>query len=975
MFVHMKKIKLLFLLAFLAQAATAQQNFTSIQLEPTVAYLRLKGYNARMARLLFHEGTNGTAGVAHLFFNGQQDSISIPAGVSTFELPLPGGDISKETQLEVRYCTAGRQYSARCIVAPARMWTVYILPHSHVDVGYTNTQEKILGIHMANIDTAISLAERTQQYPAEARFQWNTEAMWVIDRYLAQADDAKKARFWDAVHKGWIHMDGSYGNINTSATSAIQQIHQFQKGARLAKEHGIDMHSMMQVDVPGASWGLAAQSDITGIHYFLSGPNGGDRIGFADTWRDHPFYWQSPSGEQKLLFWQCSPYSIGYLIKGSKIPNFFTVDVPKPYYTGHPDEKFLNPFLFDYLSGLEKKPFPYDMTLLTWAISDNAPIDPELPDAIRNWNERYASPRLVITSVPQFFHDLEQKWKDRIPVQQGDYTEFWTDGIASAARETAINRNAADELQNAVAIWALRNKPAFPANTFDTALTNMVMFNEHTWGAYNSVWDPQAPGVATQWAYKKAFADHAKSMADSLLQLSTTDAGTVGAAGTTGTTSVASITGTTGTAISNAVDIYNALGQIRTSLVLIPAALSKAGDKVLDNHGKPVPSQRLSSGELAVLVQQIAPFSKERFTIHAGKAYAKGGANATAHGMQNGIYSIAIDSVTGNISSLTKNGINANLADSAGLNGYAYLPGDSLSKIVYNGPAHVTIKEKGPLVATLTITSSAPGANSLEREITLVAGEDEIRLTNTIDKKAIGEKEGVHFLFPFKVPGAQVRYSIPAGSITAEADQLPNTNRNWYTVQRWVDVSNGQFGVTWSTPDAPLFQIGGITTDGLLGSLGDSPKWIRYMEQRPFIASWVMNNLWHTNFRHDQSGLTTFRYTIQVHGAYNPLQANQQGLNTHQPLVVQAASGPATEKLFFNISSADAYVENIQPARDGNGVILQLVNAADHPTSVALSPDNLQVSKTNILEENTGQQANRFDLPGKGVYLIRVSAR
>lgn len=77
---------------------------------------------------------------------------------------------------------------------------------------------------------------------------------------------------------------------------------------------------------------------------------------------------------------------LGYKLKGTKIPNFFTIEDPKPYYTGHPSDNFLNPYIFEYLSGLEQNNFPYDMSILTWAMSDNAPIDPELPDAVKAWN-------------------------------------------------------------------------------------------------------------------------------------------------------------------------------------------------------------------------------------------------------------------------------------------------------------------------------------------------------------------------------------------------------------------------------------------------------------------------------------------------------------------------------------------------------------------------------------------------------------
>jgi len=87
------------------------------------------------------------------------------------------------------------------------------------------------------------------------------------------------------------------------------------------------------------------------------------------------------------------------------------------------------------------------MTILTWAMSDNAPVDPELPDAVKAWNEHFASPQLVICSTSQFFRDFENRYKDSIPTIEGDYLEYWTDGVASAAKETAEARQLSDRLK------------------------------------------------------------------------------------------------------------------------------------------------------------------------------------------------------------------------------------------------------------------------------------------------------------------------------------------------------------------------------------------------------------------------------------------------------------------------------------------------------------------------------------------------
>jgi len=50
----------------------------------------------------------------------------------------------------------------------------------------------------------------------------------------------------------------------------------------------------------------------------------------------------------------------------------------------------------------------------------------------------------------------------------------------------------------------------------------------------------------------------------------------------------------------------------------------------------------------------------------------------------------------------------------------------------------------------------------------------------------------------------------------------PARCKNYFTVQRWVDISNDNLGVTWATLDAPLIEIGAITCDPRDKSVGGS---------------------------------------------------------------------------------------------------------------------------------------------------------
>src|SRR5207244_2471381 len=74
---------------------------------------------------------------------------------------------------------------------------------------------------------------------------------------------------------------------------------------------------------------------------------------------------------------------------------------------------------------------------------------------------------------------------------------------------------------------------------------------------------------------------------------------------------------------ANAIDIVNSLTWPRSEMVRIPAKLSTAGDRVTDDRGNIVPSQRLKSGGIAILVKDIPPISSRRFIICPGASPSK----------------------------------------------------------------------------------------------------------------------------------------------------------------------------------------------------------------------------------------------------------------------------------------------------------------------------------------------------------------
>jgi hypothetical protein len=85
-------------------------------------------------------------------------------------------------------------------------------------------------------------------------------------------------------------------------------------------------------------------------------------------------------------------------------------------------------------------------------------------------------------------------------------------------------------------------------------------------------------------------------------------------------------------------------------------------------------------------------------------------------------------------------------AQGNGLNEFLYVDGLNAREALKTSGARITIKERGPLVASFAITSRPPGCNALTQEVRVVNGLGRVDVINTIDKENIRSEAPVDFL-------------------------------------------------------------------------------------------------------------------------------------------------------------------------------------------------------------------------------------
>lgn len=923
-----------------ADGVTGAPVLPGIRLEalPSVqAVLRTPAGPRQTLRL---RATNLGPAAHHVFtVEGQAKPFDLKTGAQTLEFAIP--PVKRRTTLIVRDDAGGR---SSVVVAPVRPWTILLFPHAHVDVGYTDLQSEVERRHRQNLFDALQVARESASNPPESRYRYNIEASWVLDRFLRTASPAERAEVQEGLRRGDLAVTGGYANELTAAMRPEEMMQAYRESRRLEDEFGIRIDTASQTDVPGVSWGDVTALRQAKIDNLVLMPNGGDRIGGILGLTDHPFWWIGPSGRDRVFVWPLVTYGMAHGIRS------FDGNRERIFRSADPTKRFIDGYLFPLLAQYVRQNYPYDLIGLPWSLTDNSPIDGDVPAAVKAWNAKYVYPEVRISTLSDGCREFKRRYGEKIPAKRGDLTPYWEDGTGSSAAETGMNRASADRLVQAATLDAIRDPRAYRPDAFLDAWRDVLLYTEHTWGAYNSISEPDSPFVKAQWATKQAFATDADVASKALL-------GPV-------------VTGPE-------FDVVNTESWPRTDLVTLSVAQSATGDRVVDAAGKPLPSQRLRTGELAVLVPNVPAFGAVRLHCESGDAFVGGErVSATPAGLSGRNVSLQIDPNTGAIRSWRQDGREW-VASGKTLDAVSYLLGTDLHK--QQGPTYVRqeIVEPGPLVASVRSSASLPGTKGLTQEVRLVAGLGRLEVEDRLDKVAIRQKEAVHIGFPFDVPDGQVRIDTPWAVVRPEFDQLPGANKNWFCTQRFVDVSNDRYGVTLTSLDAPLVEVGGITAN-LLGSV-ELDEWRKRVEPTQTVYSWALNNHWHTNYRADQEGILRFRYALTPHGPYAGDVATRYGTEPSQPLLVCPASGPVSTPL-LTLSDPRVIVTSLSPSADGKAFIVRLYGASGKDRWVTLrwrdgATGNTSLGNTSLSDvtQRIGRPLHGPVLaPGNGVVTLRV---
>ena len=191
---------------------------------------------------------------------------------------------------------------------PERTWTVYLIQHSHTDIGYTQMQSRIGRHHVAFLDQAIEIAKQVSTNPSLSGFRWTNECFWSVEEWLKANSPARIDELVECIRAGAIGLSATYLHFNELIDDELLRaaIH---RAVSFARAHDLPLDTALSADINGFSWGYSqalVEAGITNLVTSIHSHHGLAPFGR----RQYPFFWETPSG-QELFVWSGEHYQMG----------------------------------------------------------------------------------------------------------------------------------------------------------------------------------------------------------------------------------------------------------------------------------------------------------------------------------------------------------------------------------------------------------------------------------------------------------------------------------------------------------------------------------------------------------------------------------------------------------------------------------------------------------------------------------------
>jgi hypothetical protein len=896
---------------------------------PTIFYRQSSGHLVETVDGFLRFNRAVPAGHATLVVNGERYNANIPAtgdaGEERLKFEVPEWQGTTAARLEI---SAGARRTFNLSLTAERKWTIFVVPHTHVDIGYTDYQGKVAETQAT---TLVEAAQMIEKYPD---FRFATDGSWNLQQLLDTRSQARRDQILGLIRAGKIGLPADYFNLLTGYASLETLYRSLYYSKSLSREFGLPFNYATTTDVPSYTGAYPSVLASAGIKYWAVGGNQDRATVLAnEQWNEKsPFLWEGPDSA-KVLFW----YSRGYAQIGS-------------VFGGDPQNESIYESLPLFLAPYEKPDYKPDAALIYGAQAENTDLHPYLATFVTTWNQSFAFPKLQYATFGDFFSYIDRNYATKLPTYKGDMGPYWEDGIGSDAYYAAEDRqNQSDALSSEVVstVSHLVNPDAHPPKAeLDDAWNKILLFAEHTWTAGRSISQPDSEETVKQLEVKDNYATQARFDLEDIANRSM---------------------GQLAHHIhipAKTLVVFNTLNWKRDALM--EADLNKNEELYDLTTQSFIPFEVLSERENFVHVRFLAPdlppVGYKCFQIRtAANSSSPRSTVDTNPVIENKYYRITVDPGTGAVESIVDKELGREMVDHHSpykFGQYLYVTGgdpkgDGLTRMIHPFQAlpiaeltiHPATKgeylgmEKTPWGHSVKLRSSDVNTPAIKLEILLYDNQKRIDFNFTVEKSYTTAKEGAYFAFPTAIQSPEFAYATQQSWVDPAHDLLKGASLEWFNIQKWMAIHDS--GMT----------IGIVPLDASLASFGDINRGLwpsEFDPKTPTLFSYTMNNYWHTNYRAGQSGTFTFRYVLTSAKDFDPSSLSRLGWESMEAPAMDSVINqdkvgnpdeplPAEGTSFLKIDNPNVALITWKVAEDGLGTILRLEDIAGHAEEATVS--------------------------------------
>lgn len=863
-----------------------------------------------------------------------------------------------------------------------RHWEFYFSQQMHTDLGYTDPPENLPELYSKYLDTVQNFLKKSDngEY-GEIPYKYAVESAWMLaDGYMKKRSARQITNVADRVKHGDMSIGAGRYNCNMECMNTEETARSaYYTNRFLVDKLGVKPSTTVRMfDNPAFSKSFVDVAASAGIKYGIHSMNP-DRSPYHKKRLYDLFYMEGFTKGNRLLVFNEKSYGECYCFGGTHC------DINDPTQIGgdKAEEALLN--LIDLLEKRTgRRSYPYDKFPLPLIPNgDNKPPLEKQVEVANDlnliWKKKgYAYPKIKSAFPDEFFEDVEREYSALIPVETGTEENWWVDGWGTAAYESGINKQAGPLIVQTETLSAVNSAlfgESYPYEELYEASQRNFTYDEHTFG-YSQYSNDEMYHNQFEWKRSNSLG------AMALAKMHSKNA-------------MKSFAENVGVKGINAV-VFNSSPANRTDVVSV-----ELGENfpeyfdIFDGENK-IPFT-VRDDKVQFIANDVPPFGYKNFAIREAERPTPFG-QVCRYGkdfIENEYYRVEFK-LDGTISSILDKENNRELVDKKareGFNQYRYyddfgIPFRNMGapftpdrwKMYTPKAENTKIHSEMDDISVSMITETATfRAGSIRQTVTLYNGIKRIDIENAVVKEplpSLRTKEEAFYTFPFLAKKHLIKYGLPIG-YAVEGEQVYGTSTDWYTANNWISVSDetDDYHMILSVPNAILAQFGERRTG----------NWsFDYRSKKPYIYSYVFNNMWQTNFQGDQPGIAIFKYSITSgKGSLFDDNSVRFGENCASPMmcaVTMDGNGKATSESVIKSNRGNVAVSVLKAAEaNGDGMIIRFNEKCGWATEnvqITLPENFVSFCETDVIENDISEYKDgnvlTFSISAYGVKTFRV---